>query len=172
MTSEELKALATKDKEGARNLVKYLRSQLSAEPEPKKEAPKDPPPPKEGHAPPPKEEADAEAEPVTGKTDPGLFNIIPKTFNVTDNNGPLIISIQDQEGESLLTRHDLDFEEYCNVKQSYLAVVMKEEQNDKIGKQVITIKPGFAVLNHLTLTLFENENVKNMYKVFELKYLK
>lgn len=30
----------------------------------------------------------------------------------------------------------------------------------------------FAVLNKLTLTLFENENVKNMYKSFDMKYTK
>lgn len=49
---------------------------------------------------------------------------------------------------------------------------MKEEQNEKLGKPVITIKPVFAVLNKVTLTLFENENVKNMYRSYDMKFLK
>jgi hypothetical protein len=51
-------------------------------------------------------------------------------------------------------------------------MVVKEEQNEKLKKQVITIKPVFAVLNKITLTLFENENVKNMLRVFDIKFLK
>ena len=49
---------------------------------------------------------------------------------------------------------------------------MSEEKSEKIGKQVLSIKPMFAVLNKLTLTLFENENVKNMYRSYAMKYTK
>ncbi len=50
--------------------------------------------------------------------------------------------------------------------------MIANEKSDKLGKMVLTIKPMFAVLNKLTLTLFENENVKNMYKSFDTKYTK
>lgn len=50
--------------------------------------------------------------------------------------------------------------------------MVKNEKSAKLGKDVITIKPMFAVLNKLTLTLFENENVKNMYKSYDTKYTK
>lgn len=51
-------------------------------------------------------------------------------------------------------------------------MVISNEKSDKLDKQVLTIKPMFAVLNKLTLTLFENENVKNMYRSFSTKYTK
>jgi hypothetical protein len=41
-----------------------------------------------------------------------------------------------------------------------------------LGKQVLQIKPMFAVLNQQTLTLFENENVMNMYRSYTLKNIK
>lgn len=53
-----------------------------------------------------------------------------------------------------------------------MGLLVSNEKSEKLGKQVLTIKPMFAVLNKLTLTLFENENVKNMYKSFDTKYVK
>lgn len=53
-----------------------------------------------------------------------------------------------------------------------MGLLISNEKSEKLGKQVLTIKPMFAVLNKLTLTLFENENVKNMYKSFDTKYVK
>jgi hypothetical protein len=101
MTSEQLKSLASKDKDSARNLLKYLNNQLLDDPPAKdpKDAAKDPKDaakdPKDAKEPAAEESAapDPEAEPVTGKSDPGLFNIIPTKFNITDDKRPLILSI-------------------------------------------------------------------------------
>ena len=82
------------------------------------------------------------------------------------------MNVQDTLGDSLLNRHDLDYEDYCNVNQGYLGYVLSSEISEKLYKNIIQIKPVFAVLNKMTLTLFDNENVKNLFKSFTMKFVK
>lgn len=107
-----------------------------------------------------------------GKIQAGLTNVIPLKFNITDDDRPVLMSEQENTGESLTSRHDLDFEEYCNVKQGYLSVVRGNERSDKMKKQVLRLKPVFAVLNKETLSLFENENVKSLYRSYPMRFIK
>lgn len=110
--------------------------------------------------------------PVLSKARAGMYPFYPEEFNVTTEGKPMMMMTQDQQGESLLSRHDLDFEEKCNIKQGYLAQVMSSTENKVMKKQLITARPAFVVLNKRTLTLFANENVKsllNSYPLFNLR---
>lgn len=53
---------------------------------------------------------------VLSKIQTGLASVIPLKFNITDDSTPVLMTEQEATGESLSSRHDLDFEEYCNVK--------------------------------------------------------
>ena len=80
--------------------------------------------------------------------------------------------MSENPGESLNNRHDLDYEDYCNVKQGYLSVVTSDEISKEYkGKVVLKLKPVFAVLNKETLSLFENENVKSLYKSYNMRMI-
>lgn len=110
--------------------------------------------------------------PVLSKARAGMYPFYPEEFNVTTEGKPMMMMTQDQQGESLLNRHDLDFEEKCNIKQGYLANVISSTENKAMKKQLITARPAFVVLNKKTLTLFANENVKsllNSYPLFNLR---
>lgn len=91
---ERLKALSKTDKIGAMELMASLKSQLKSS----------------------EKEADPAEEPITGKLDPGLFSVIPQTFNVSSDSQAVVMVVQDIPAKSLINRHDLDYEEYCNVK--------------------------------------------------------
>lgn len=63
--------------------------------------------------------ADAQyVDPVLSKAYTGIYPIYPKTFNITNEKQPVIMMTQDTDakGESLLNRHDLDYEEKCVLK--------------------------------------------------------
>lgn len=115
---------------------------------------------------------DKDDDNVLGKIQTGLASVIPLKFNVTDDDTPVLMNEQEETGESLQNRHDLDFEEYCNVKQGYISVVKANEKSNKLGKQVLRLKPVFAVLNKETLSLFENENVKSLYRSYNMRFIK
>lgn len=114
------------DKENARSLLKYLSNAVddAAKPADAKDAAK-PADAKDaakpaagaaaaaGDAAKPAEDAGDDADAIMGKIDPGIAGVIPTKFNLTDSNSPLILGIQEQDGESLLKRHDLDYEDYC-----------------------------------------------------------
>ena len=106
--------------------------------------------------------------PVLSKAENGLYPFYPDKYNSTRIYQPQIIMLQDVIGNSLLNRHDLDFEETCNLKQGYLAYVMNSTYDDYNKKQLITAKPVFAVLNKETLSLFENENVRSLLSSYPL----
>lgn len=110
--------------------------------------------------------------PVLSKARVGMYPFYPEEFNVTTEGKPMMMMTQDQQGESLLNRHDLDFEEKCNIKQGYLAQVMSSNHNEALKKQLITARPAFVVLNKKTLTLFANENVKSLLNSYPLSNLR
>lgn len=76
------------------------------------------------------------------------------------------------KGESLLNRHDLDYDEQCVLKQGYLAQVLSVNDKQKflkdeagqnaVSQTFITMRPVFTVLNKQTLSIFENENVDGL----------
>lgn len=75
------------------------------------------------------------------------------------------------KGESLLSRHDLDYDEQCVLKQGYLAQVLsvntkqsftKNDTDKGVEQTFITMRPVFTVLNKQTLSIFENENVDGL----------
>jgi hypothetical protein len=71
--------------------------------------------------PPAKDDKPKGPNPVLSKARAGMYPFYPEEFNVTTEGKPMMMMTQDQQGESLLNRHDLDFEEKCNIKQGYLA---------------------------------------------------
>lgn len=80
---ERLKSLSKTDKVGALELMAALKSQLktSEEEAAKTDAKADTKEGAEAQA-----GGDPAAEPVTGKLDPGLFSVIPQTFNVSSDS--------------------------------------------------------------------------------------
>jgi len=57
-------------------------------------------------------------DPVLSKAASGLYPFYPKSFNISAADEPVIMFTQDtsSKGESLLSRHDLDYDEKCVLK--------------------------------------------------------
>ena len=84
-------------------------------------------------------------------------------FTSTPDN-PLFKSTDDYK--QVLSSHDLDFNQNCELKQGFLGYITQIQQDEGL-----TARPAFIVLNKKIISIFENENASSLIKTIDLKYI-
>ena len=55
-------------------------------------------------------------DPVLSKAGVGIYPVYPDEYNVSAQGDPVIMMTSENKGDSLLKRHDLDYDEKCVLK--------------------------------------------------------